>query len=77
MNTVVCSGSSGGAQWGAVVPGRGQEQEMRKRRAYAAWKQTRTADRGSIVSNGEMLLGDTHTHPRKALCRRTGSPMSR
>jgi hypothetical protein len=36
VNTLVSSGSSSGAQWGALVPGRGREQEMRKEMVYGS-----------------------------------------
>lgn len=37
MNAVVYSGNSHGAQWGTLVPGRGQDQEMKKEMVYATW----------------------------------------
>lgn len=40
---------------------------MRKGKVYATWKQTWTADGGSVMSQGEMLLGDSQKYLKGTL----------
>ena len=65
MNTVVSSGSSNGAQWGAVVPAGVESRKWRKE--WCVSPGSRPGQLTGARSCGEMLTGDSQKYLKGTL----------